>query len=64
MFIEGISNTRISGRSKITPVNKILEQFGGGGHPKAAGCAVEDSYIHDVVYKVLSATKEYIDSNK
>ncbi len=33
---------KISLRSKIAGINKIAEKFNGGGHPKAAGCFVEN----------------------
>jgi phosphoesterase RecJ-like protein len=64
LFIEGIHNVRISARSKTTPVNKILEYFGGGGHMLAAGCAVDGGYIHTVSHEVLSYTRKFIDNNK
>ncbi|MNJ90308.1 Bifunctional oligoribonuclease and PAP phosphatase NrnA [compost metagenome] len=61
LFIEGIRNVRISARSKFTPVNKILEKFGGGGHPKAAGCAIEDADLYRTVDSVLAYTRKQID---
>jgi phosphoesterase RecJ-like protein len=64
LFVEGISNIRISARSKNTPVNKILAYFGGGGHPKASGCAIDGADMIDVVNSVLDKTREYIDSLK
>lgn len=60
LFIEGVKNVRISARSKYTPVNKILEKFGGGGHTNAAGCAIEGAHIHNVVYDVLKYTRQYV----
>lgn len=60
LFVEGINNVRISSRSRVSPVNKILEHFGGGGHPKAAGCAIEGFCIEDVVEKVVSYAKQCI----
>ena len=46
----------ISLRSRRTPVNKIAESFGGGGHLYAAGAVVSDSLqsVHD---KVINAFK-------
>lgn len=64
LFIEGINNIRISARSKFTPINKILEKFGGGGHQKAAGCAIEHADLNHVVNEVLHYTKTFIDKNK
>ncbi|AEO93519.1 DHH phosphoesterase [Bacillus phage G] len=64
LFIEGISNVRISARSNKTPVNDILKNFGGGGHRNAAGCAINGAFIHTVVYDVLKYSKGYIDNVK
>ncbi|KAF1682983.1 bifunctional oligoribonuclease/PAP phosphatase NrnA [Veillonella sp. R32] len=33
--------TRVSLRAKVTDVNAIANQFGGGGHVKAAGCTIK-----------------------
>ncbi|MDF2533860.1 MAG: hypothetical protein K0R18_17 [Bacillales bacterium] len=63
LFIEGIENVRISARSKYTPINEILKKFGGGGHNKAAGCAIDDVDIYDVVGDVLDYTRKFIDKN-
>lgn len=38
---ESPTRTRISLRSKGTDVNAIANQFGGGGHIRAAGCTIE-----------------------
>lgn len=61
LFVEGIRNVRISARSKSTPVNKILEKFGGGGHPKAAGCAIDDADVYKTADSVLAYTRKQID---
>lgn len=38
--------TRVSLRSrKYFPVNEFAHQFGGGGHPRAAGCTIEKSLV-------------------
>lgn len=39
-FVED-SLCRISMRSKFTDVSQIAVQFGGGGHPRAAGCSLK-----------------------
>ncbi len=41
----------VSIRSRETPINKIAESFGGGGHLCAAGAVIEDSLqnVHDMV---------------
>lgn len=46
----------VSIRSRETPINKIAESFGGGGHLCAAGAVIEDSLqnVHD---KVINAFK-------
>lgn len=46
----------ISFRSRKTPVNKIAESFGGGGHLCAAGAVVQDS-IENVRDKIINAFK-------
>lgn len=61
LFVEGIKNIRISARSKKTPVNHIMSYFGGGGHEKASGCAIDDQDIFDTAQKVINKTKEFID---
>lgn len=64
LFIEGINNVRISARSKFVPVNEILQTFGGGGHPKAAGCAIDDVDVYDIADEVLEYVRNYIDKYK
>jgi len=56
--------TRISLRSKSdhVNVNEIAAQFGGGGHPAAAGARIPGSPL-SVQRKVLAAVKRSIDSN-
>ncbi|GAB6098848.1 bifunctional oligoribonuclease/PAP phosphatase NrnA [Halanaerocella petrolearia] len=39
------------------PVNEVAHQFDGGGHPRAAGCLIEDS-LEQAEEKVVSALKE------
>ena len=46
----------ISLRSRQTPINKIAESFGGGGHLCAAGAVVQDS-IENVRESVINAFK-------
>lgn len=46
----------VSLRSRRTPINKIAESFGGGGHLCAAGAVMEDS-LENVHNKVVSAFK-------
>jgi phosphoesterase RecJ-like protein len=63
LFMEGIGNIRVSARSKSTPVNNILSNFSGGGHSKAAGCAIDNVSLEEAVNLVLKKTRDYIDSN-
>jgi len=46
---------RISFRSKTADVSKLALAFGGGGHVRAAGCAIMGR-IDDVTKEVLTAT--------
>ena len=45
----------LSIRSKNTPINKIAEAFGGGGHLCAAGAVVKDSFdnVHEKIVKAF-----------
>ena len=57
--------TRISLRSKSDKVNvnEIAAQFGGGGHPAAAGARIAGSPL-SVQRKVISAIKKAINSGR
>lgn len=50
---------RISFRSKTVDVSKLALSFGGGGHARAAGCAVMGR-IEDVTRDVLYAAKKHL----
>jgi len=61
-FVETEDNkTKVSLRSvsEDIPVNKIAFTFGGGGHPMAAGCTVEQD-IDQVVKQVLAEVKKFV----
>lgn len=60
LFIEGVKNVRIRARSKNIKINKVLEYFGGGGHDKAAGCAIYYQNIKKVYDDVINYTINYI----
>ena len=47
---DGIIKTNF--RSFLLPVNKVAAKFGGGGHPRAAGCHMKD---FDDIYKAEQA---------
>jgi phosphoesterase RecJ-like protein len=57
--------TRISLRSKSDKVNvnEIAAQFGGGGHPAAAGARIAGNPL-SVQRKVIAAIKRALDSNR
>lgn len=64
LFIEGVKNVRISARSnRGVRVDKILRRFGGGGHPSAAGCAVEGMGIHSVVNEVVTYARRFLNES-
>lgn len=60
-FIEEEENiTRVSFRSnEYCPVNEVAAYFGGGGHPRAAGCTINKG-IDQAVELVLQKVKEYV----
>lgn len=49
---ESLQSTRVSLRSKTVDVNAIANQFGGGGHIRAAGCTIPSS-IEEAKAKLL-----------
>lgn len=53
---------KVSLRSKSgIDVNRIAKEFGGGGHPKAAGCTLENSSLDEAVEKVIAAVQKELD---
>ncbi|MFI5358735.1 MAG: bifunctional oligoribonuclease/PAP phosphatase NrnA [Halanaerobiales bacterium] len=60
-FIEVDEKTiRVSFRSnEYCPVNEVAAFFGGGGHPRAAGCTIEET-IDQAEEMVLQKVKEYV----
>ncbi len=56
----------VIGRSNVSFVNtkKILEKFGGGGHPAAASAIVKDMTLNDCFDKLKELIKENIDFDK
>jgi len=57
--------TRLSLRSKSTDINvsEICRQFGGGGHPAAAGARIEGTALA-VQRKVIAAVKRALAAAK
>lgn len=53
---------KVGFRSKrVVDVNRLAAEFGGGGHPRAAGCVIKAN-LSDAVAAVLSKTKEYLEA--
>lgn len=53
---------KVSLRSKSgIDVNRIAKKFGGGGHPKAAGCTLEQVALADAVKRVVAEVQKELD---
>ncbi len=60
LFFELKDSLKISFRSKDDiPVNKLAEEFGGGGHLNAAGTRLFNVKLQDIQPKVLFASEKY-----
>lgn len=53
-------NYKVSFRSKKTDVNAVAQVFGGGGHKLASGCMI-GGYYEEVVDKLVSVCKRYME---
>jgi len=63
LFIELKNGFKVSFRSKGNiPVNKIAENFGGGGHTNAAGARFHDSKMNDEMQNILNFTIEFFNN--
>jgi phosphoesterase RecJ-like protein len=62
LFMEGQDNIRIKSRSKDINVSEIMANYGGGGHPLAAGAMFYSEDVYRSVENVLNYTREYIDN--
>jgi len=61
LFFELKDGVKISFRSKGNiPVNKVAQQFSGGGHKNAAGVRLFDTKLVDVLPKILAATEKIL----
>ncbi|MBI5215728.1 MAG: bifunctional oligoribonuclease/PAP phosphatase NrnA [Ignavibacteriae bacterium] len=61
LFNEMPNGVKISFRSKGTiPINKLANEFGGGGHLNAAGARVHDVSLEESIRRVLEAVSKYI----
>ncbi len=56
-------NTKVGFRSKSVDVARIASAFGGGGHPRAAGCTVEDA-PSTVIKMVLNVVHAAVDEQQ
>ncbi len=62
LFNEMPNGVKISLRSKGTiPINKLANEFGGGGHLNAAGARLYDITLTDAVTMVLEKAEKYLD---
>lgn len=52
-------NVKVSIRSQLVDVSKLAQQFGGGGHVRAAGCTVKGS-LPEVISKLVAETEKRI----
>jgi len=61
LFIELKNGFKVSFRSKgKIKVNKLAEEFGGGGHMNAAGTRLFDQNIDKNINKILNRTEKYL----
>jgi len=61
LFYELENGFKISFRSiGDIPVNKLANDFGGGGHPNAAGTRIPDENMEDYIHKVVARAAEYL----
>lgn len=62
LFNEMPNGVKISFRSKGTiPINKLANEFGGGGHLNAAGARLYDVSLEESVRRVLGAVGKYVE---
>lgn len=52
--------TKVGFRSKTVDVSTIAGIFGGGGHPRAAGCTISDHEGPDAIRMVIQAVKNIL----
>ena len=64
LFLELKQGFKVSFRSKgAIPVNKLAQEFGGGGHINAAGARIHDGKLNDYVSTILKKAEEYLKLN-
>ena len=65
MFIELNEGFKVSFRSKGNiPVNKLAQEFGGGGHINAAGLRIFDKNLAEFLTIILERAEYYLNKNK
>jgi phosphoesterase RecJ-like protein len=63
LFIEHKDGFKVSLRSKGNiPVNKLAQEFNGGGHTNAAGVRMHDSRLEEMLPKILERAEFYINN--
>ena len=61
LFLELKQGFKVSFRSKGTiPVNKLAQEFGGGGHINAAGARIHNGKLNEYVSTILKKAEEYL----
>jgi phosphoesterase RecJ-like protein len=61
LFIELRNGFKVSFRSKgIIPVNKLAEQFGGGGHTNAAGARFHNDNMSEKIPEILKSSEKFL----
>ena len=64
LFLELKHGFKVSFRSKGTiPVNKLAQEFGGGGHINAAGARLHNGKLNDYIPEILKKAKKYLKLN-
>ncbi len=64
LFLELKEGFKVSFRSKgVIPVNKLAQEFGGGGHINAAGARIHNGKLNDYVSTILKKAEEYLKLN-
>jgi len=58
-----LSRISLRSKSEMVNVNEIASQFGGGGHPAAAGARIAGNPL-SVQRRVLAAIKKAINSSR
>ncbi len=63
LFIELNEGLKVSFRSKgDIPVNKLANEFGGGGHINAAGARIFNGRLNEHLPEILKKTEEYLNN--